>query len=265
MGESGDSAIKTTSSYSSASFAVSRAEQASRVLVVCEHATSHIPPEFNQLGLSDDVANSHVAWDPGALPVAERMAEELDAVLFYGTMSRLLYDCNRPPEAPSAIPARSEVFDIPGNANLTQAVRAARVAQVYTPFSTALSDEISRHRETLQLLVTIHSFTPVFHGVKREVEIGILHGEDARFAQAMMQTKPHGAHFCIRLNEPYAADDGVAHTLDQHGHANDLPNVMIEVRNDLIATDADQRAMAHFLTDWVQQALDMFIHGEDAA
>lgn len=244
---------------------VSRAEPEPRVLVVCEHASSHIPPEFNQLGLSDDVANSHVAWDPGALPVARRMAEDLDAVLIYGTMSRLLYDCNRPPEAPSAIPVRSEVFDIPGNADLTQAERAARVAHIYTPFSTALSEEITRHRETLRLMVTIHSFTPVFRNVEREVEIGVLHGEDARFAQAMMQAKPQGTHFCIRLNEPYAAVDGVAHTLDQHGQANNLPNVMIEVRNDLIATNADQRAMAQFLTGWVKQALDQFTHGEDAA
>ena len=265
MAASGDSEIQTTYSHSNASFAVSRAEQASRVLVVCEHASSYIPPEFNQLGLSDDLAKSHVAWDPGALPVAQRMAENLNAVLVYGTMSRLLYDCNRPPEALSAIPARSEVFDIPGNADLTQAERAARVAYIYTPFSNALSDQISHHRENLQLMLTIHSFTPVFHGVKREVEIGVLHGKDARFAQAMMQSKPQGEHFCIRLNEPYSAIDGVAHTLDQHGQANNLPNVMIEVRSDLIATDADQRAIAQFLTDWVRQALDQFTREEDAA
>lgn len=232
---------------------------------MCEHASYHIPPEFEQLGLSDGAANSHIAWDPGALPVAQKMANDLGAVLFYGTMSRLLYDCNRPPDAPSAIPARSEVFDIPGNAGLTPAERTARVSRVYAPFSKALSDEISRHRDSLLLLVTIHSFTPVFHGVEREVEIGVLHGEDARFAQAMMQTKPANAPFCIRANEPYAAADGVAHTLDEHGAGNDLPNVMIEIRNDLIATDADQQAMALFLTDWVKQTLDEFTHGEDAA
>lgn len=235
---------------------VSRAKKAPRVLIVCEHASAHIPSEFNQLGLSNDAANSHVAWDPGALPVAQRIAADLDAVIVYGTMSRLLYDCNRPPEAPSAIPTRSEVFDIPGNARLTAAEREARVARIYTPFSEALADEIACHLETLKLMVTIHSFTPVFNGVAREAEIGVLHGEDARFAHAMMQSKPQDAHFRIRLNEPYAAVDGVAHTLDQHGQANDLPSVMIEIRNDLISTDADQRAMALFLTDWVKQTLD---------
>ena len=232
---------------------------------MCEHASSHIPPEFNQLGLSNFAANSHVAWDPGALPVAQRMAEDLDAVLVYGTMSRLLYDCNRPPEALSAIPTRSEVFNIPGNARLTAAQREARVSGIYTPFSKALADEIACHRETLKLMVTIHSFTPVFNGVAREVEIGVLHGEDVRFAHAMMQSKPEDVHFRIRLNEPYAAVDGVAHTLDQHGQANNLPNVMIEIRNDLIASEADQRAIALFLTEWVKQTLDQFTRDEDAA
>ncbi len=265
MSACGDSDIQATCSQANASFAVSHTEQVPRILLVCEHASSHIPPEFNQLGLSDDAANSHVAWDPGALAVAQLMAKGLDAVLVYGTMSRLLYDCNRPPEASSAIPLRSEVFDIPGNACLTVAERSARVSRVYTPFSNALSEEISRHRKTLLLMVTIHSFTPVFHGVTREVEIGILHGEDTRFARAMMRTKPTDADFCIRANEPYAAVDGVAHTLDLHGKGNDLPNVMIEVRNDLIATEPDQRAMAKFLTDWVKQTLDQFTHGEDAA
>lgn len=265
MSASGDSNIQSTCASDQSSFAVSRSGRVPQILVVCEHASSHIPSEFDQLGLSDEAANSHIAWDPGALPLAQKMTKDLGAVLVYGTMSRLLYDCNRPPEAPSAIPARSEVFDIPGNTGLTPTERSARVSRVYTPFYNALSDEISRHRDSLLLMVTIHSFTPVFHGVKREVEIGVLHGEDARFAQAMMHTKPQDAPFCIRSNEPYAASDGVAHTLDHHGMGNDLPNVMIEVRNDLIATDAAQQTMALFLTDWVKQALHQFSHGEDAA
>lgn len=261
----GDSDIQATCAQNQKSFAVPRARRAPHILDVYEHASSHIPPEFEQLGLSDDAANSHIAWDPGALPVAQKMTNDLDAVLVYGTMSRLLYDCNRPPDAPRAIPVRSEAFDIPGNAGLTPAERTARVSHVYAPFSKALSDEISRHRDSLLLMVTIPSSTPVFHGVEREVEIGVLHGEDARFAQAMMQTKPADAPFCIRSNKPYAAADGVAHTLDEYGMGNDLHNVMIEIRNDLIATDADQQTMALFLTDWVKQTLDHFTQGEDAA
>lgn len=257
--------VSLTCPRSHPSFAISHHDSAPHVLVVCEHASSYIPPEYDQLGLSDHAAKSHVAWDPGALPVAQRVAAGLDAACVYGTMSRLLYDCNRPPESSSAIPVRSEVFDIPGNTNLSQAERDLRIANIYATFSKALSEEISRHRATLRLMVTIHSFTPVFNGVTREVEIGILHGKDAQFAQAMMHAKPHNTPYCIRLNEPYAAVDGVAHTLDTQGAANALPNVMIEVRNDLIATDKDQNTMATYLTDWVKRTLDQFPQHEDAA
>ena len=228
------------------------------VLLVCEHASRHIPHALNGLGVGEEAQMSHVAWDPGALGVADALARSLPSVLVTGTVSRLVYDCNRPPDAESAIPARSEVVDIPGNQNLSAEERAARIDGVYRPFAKALASEIATHRATLALMVTIHSFTPVFHGVAREVEIGVLHGLDPRFADAMMAAVPDDARFTIRLNEPYAARDGVAHTLDTHGARNDLPNVMIEVRNDLIETVEDQEAVAAYLADWITSTLERF-------
>lgn len=235
------------------------------VLIVCEHASHYIPAELNNLGVTEEVAHSHVAWDPGALGVARAMAGRLPSVLVEGTVSRLVYDCNRPPEAASAIPARSEIFEIPGNRDLTADARAQRVAGVYDPFARALSQQIAAHRGTLTLMVTIHSFTPVFHGVPREVEIGILHGEDTRFARAMLGSAPADAPYDTRLNEPYAARDGVAHTLDLHGAQNGLCNVMIEIRNDLIATAPDQEAMATYLSDWTERTWESLGKQEEAS
>ena len=221
------------------------------VIVVCEHASNRIPDGLNDLGLDQTALSSHIAWDPGAREVAEAVAHSLSAGLVCSTVSRLVYDCNRPPEAESAIPRQSEIYAIPGNENLTPEARADRIEHVYRPFERALADEIARHRATLGLLVTIHSFTPVFHGAARSVELGILHGEDDRFATAMMQHLPDSLPFTARLNEPYAPADGVMHTLDLHGAANGLRSVMIEVRNDLIATGQAQKAMAGLLADWI--------------
>ena len=83
----------------------------SPVLLLCEHASRRLPPEFGDLGLSADVRSSHVAWDPGALNLARHLAVALDAPLVAGGVSRLLYDCNRPPDAPGAVPARSETSE----------------------------------------------------------------------------------------------------------------------------------------------------------
>lgn len=233
---------------------------AATALVVCEHASNRFPEFLDGLGLGMAARNSHIAWDPGALGVATVLAGQLGAPLVYGGVSRLVYDCNRPPEAHDAIPARSEIHDVPGNAGLTDADRQARVAAVYEPFRAALAGKIAIRSDQLSLLVTVHSFTPVYMGRPRKVEIGILHGKDDRFARAMMAAAPKDLPHVLRLNEPYSAADGVAHTLDLHGAANGLHSVMIEIRNDLIASEAAQAAMAARLAPWISETHDILLH-----
>jgi len=232
---------------------VQRPEGRSAVVLVCEHASAHIPLAYGDLGLSADVQQSHVAWDPGALAVAEAMSEALDAVLVAGCVSRLVYDCNRPPDAPDAMPARSEAFDIPGNAGLTPAEKAARVRAIYAPFRQALAREVAAKPDPV--LVTVHSFTPVFHGKPRRDEIGILHDRDSRLADAMLAEAAGQERFRAARNVPYGPEDGVTHTLREHALPHGHRNVMLELRNDLIATPAAQRGMADMLCGWVTAAL----------
>ncbi|WP_120501492.1 N-formylglutamate amidohydrolase [Roseovarius sp. EL26] len=225
------------------------------VLIVCEHASNHIPVCLDGLGLEAEVLQSHVAWDPGALGVAQHLATVFAAPIVRGEISRLVYDCNRPPEAGDAIPAQSEIYNIPGNVNLTPEQRQQRIDLVYKPFYAVLAGEIAARQRSLRVMVTVHSFTPVYRGQRRDVEIGILHGDDAIFAEAMMETQPIGSPYLTLMNEPYSATDGVAHTLDLHGATNDLPSVMLEIRNDLITTGMKQSQMANMLATWIQRAL----------
>ena len=231
------------------------ASAASPFLVVCEHASARMPVFLRSLGLSDELLRSHIAWDPGALGVAEALADLLAAPLVSGGVSRLVYDCNRPPEATDAIPSRSEIHDIPGNRDLDATQRTARIENVYEPFCRALAAEIAANPQ-LRVLVTVHSFTPVYRGDRREVEIGILHGDDPRFARAMLAASPRTNSHVTRLNEPYGPGDGVDHTLNRHGVANGLLNVMIEIRNDLIDTPKRQAAMADLFDDWIVATLN---------
>lgn len=224
------------------------------VLLVCEHASRKIPAEFQGLGLPAAEQIGHIAWDPGALEMGVFMAEALEAKLVISTVSRLLYDCNRPPEAPGAMPEKSEIFEIPGNQNLSKAQRDARTERYYRPFQTLLAKTIAS-ATTPAVLVTIHSFTPVFQGARRDVEVGILHDSDSRLADAMLRLAPQHTSLAVHRNEPYGPQDGVTHTLKEHGIKNGLLNVMIEVRNDLIATAASQRSMAETLSNLITDAL----------
>ncbi|WP_170475916.1 N-formylglutamate amidohydrolase [Ruegeria arenilitoris] len=231
------------------------AQGAPSIVVVCEHASNRVPGFLDNMGLSRDALRTHIAWDPGALSVARGIAGSMCASLVFGGVSRLVYDCNRPPDADDAMPSQSEDITIPANARMTQKEKSNRVTEVYHPFFSVLSNEIAKNRETLELMVTIHSFTPVFRGKTRTVELGLLHGKDARFAEAMLATRPVPQPYTIRLNEPYSAADGVAHTLDVHAVQNDLLNVMIEIRNDLIETPQQQKTMVDWLTPWIGQTL----------
>ena len=238
-----------------AAFEIMNASAAGPAVIVCEHASNHIPDKYDGLGLDRMARDSHVAWDPGAEGVAQRLADALDAPMIAGRISRLVYDCNRPPEAPSAIPARSAGIDVPGNAGLTAEARAARIGEVYAPFTRALDDLIEQRRRagTPFALITLHSFTPVWQGVPRAVEIGILHDADHRLADAMLAEPGPGR--AVMRNAPYGPEDGVTHTLRRHGLDKALPNVMIEIRNDLIASAAEQAQVAAELLSMLRPAL----------
>ena len=238
-----------------AAFVTDNPDGASAVLLVCEHASKYIPASLDNLRLDTQTANSHVAWDPGALAVAEHLSASLDATLIAANVSRLVYDCNRPPESAGAMPAKSEIFLIAGNRNISAEEKTARINEIYVPFTNAIQDEISARADTgrTTVLVTIHSFTPIFFGEKRKVELGILHDQDSTLADTILDIP---CTMKARRNQPYGPDDGVTHTLKLHALPAGLLNVMIEIRNDLIATGADQKKVAAELSTMITQALD---------
>lgn len=229
---------------------VSRRDGASPIVLVCEHAGHYVPAELGDLGLSAKARFSHIAWDPGAMGVALAMSEALDAVLVSSNISRLVYDCNRPPDAPDAMPAQSEAYKIPGNANLSDADKQARVAAYYEPFRDTLAAEIAY--KDAPVIVTVHSFTPIYNGLQRDVEVGVLHDQDSRLADALLGVADG---YNVQRNTPYGPEDGVTHTLTCHAGPGGHLNVMLEVRNDLIATEADQIAMGQTLAGWLTKAL----------
>ncbi len=226
-------------------------------VIVCEHASNFIPPELDNLGLSKDVLNSHVSWDPGALQVAQAMSAELDAPLVASQVSRVVFDCNRHPGAQSAVPLKSENFEIPGNAGLFPTALQARAEQFYVPFRDALSAMIVGRMEARRapVILTVHSFNPVYEGIRRDLDIGIIHDEDTRFADEVLKITDTQTEFTVRRNAPYGPGDGVTHTLVEHAIQHGLLNVMIEIRNDLVANPAGQRARAKWQSSLVTKAL----------
>lgn len=235
------------------------------VVVICEHASNALPDDAElggDLGLSAATRASHAAWDIGALGLARGLAARLagpcgGAVLVHAPLSRLVYDLNRAPDHPAAMPPRSEVHDIPGNAALSPQARAARVRRVYLPFHATLAATIAgiMAQGRRPALIAVHSFTPIFHGQTREVEFGVIHDDDTALSLAVLAAAP-AAGLVTRLNEPYSAAGDVTHTIRLHAVPCRLPNTMLEIRNDLIAEPPAQEAMADRLAPVLAQALN---------
>ncbi len=224
------------------------------VLLVCEHASNHVPAEFTQLGLDDEQLRTHIAYDIGALGLAKHLSALLDAPLVYSTLCRLLYDCNRPLQAHDAIPTSSEDTFIPGNQGLTAAQKAARAQLCYQPFEALLTQTLAA-MPVSPVLLSIHSFTPVYKGQHREIDIGIICDEGECFARSLLQHAAQHTPLNVAINEPYGPQDGVAHTLNVHGNAHGYLNAMLEIKNDLISTPEQQQSMAQTLAPWINQSL----------
>src|SRR5436190_1512179 len=162
------------------------ADSDSPFVFVCEHAGRRIRRLLGSLGLAQSELTRHIAWDIGAEAVARRVAERLGAPLVLQRYSRLVYDCNRPPDSPDAIPAASELTPIPGNQRLTPESRLSRIEAIYRPFHASLAAllDLRAVQGISSILVTIHSFTPVDKGVLRQAIQGETGGTERRTARA---------------------------------------------------------------------------------
>ncbi len=228
----------------------------SDILLICEHASHFIPEGFNNLGLAEEECLSHIGWDIGAADLAKKLSQQLDASLILQRYSRLLYDCNRPPDELSAIPPLSEATVIPGNSELTAEQRDYRIQRVYQPFHEAIGLHIADRKKAGRrtIIVTIHSFTPIYKGQVRGVELGVICDPDNEFSQRFYQKAREVCDYDIRINEPYGPPEPVLHTVTKHGRDNQIANVMLEIRNDLILRENDQQEWAQLIATVLNQA-----------
>ncbi len=251
--------------YSAASLV--NPDNSAPIVLVCEHASSFIPTSLNNLGLADEHRYSHAVWDIGAKRLAENLSALLNAPLVLSNYSRLVYDCNRPIESDTAVPSRSETITIPGNEGLSLDAIKERYELAYVPFHNLLRSTIDSQRsrctntqtaaeaEAPIVLITLHSFTPVYFGQERRVELGLIHDKDATFASLMNEASPDITGLATDLNEPYDANDGVTHTLKLHATPANLPHVMIEVRNDLLANEDNIATIADTLGQLISESM----------
>jgi len=235
---------------------VYNAGAASPILLVADHAGNAMPRSHNALGVAAPDLQRHIAWDIGIAGVGRRLAEVLDATLIRQNYSRLVIDCNRPPGVPSSIPEISEDTPIPGNADLSEAAKAARARDIFWPYHRRIEAELDlRQRNGRPVaLIALHSFTPVFKGVARPWHAGVLYNRDPRFAHRLLALLNAEGDIAVGDNAPYTITDASDYTIPVHAERRGLHHVLVEIRQDLIAEETGRRAWADRLARLLPQA-----------
>ena len=214
---------------------VTHAGGRSPFLLVCDHAGRAVPASLGDMGVAAPDWDRHIAWDIGAAGVCAALAAALAATCIAQAYSRLVIDCNRAPGHPTSIPAVSDGTAVPANAAISREDAALREAAIFAPYHAAIAAELdSRAGAGLpSVLIAVHSFTPVFGGMARPWQAGVLHNRDPRLSHALARALS-AEGFLVGDNEPYQLSDESDYTVPVHAERRALPYVELEIRQDLI-------------------------------
>ncbi len=219
-----------------------------KCLLICDHASNRVPTKLDNLGLSDEALQMHMAWDIGAGHIIRRLSEILDAPAILGTYSRLVIDLNRRLDHPTAFVTSSEGRSIPGNVAMGDEDRALRIKELYEPFHAEIGrvlDDFAA-RDIVPAVISVHSFTKQFYKLTRPWEIGVLWTRDERMPVPVMSYFRQKG-YNVGDNQPYDSRLLRGTTVDRHADGRRLPNVLIEMRNDLVAREQDCDKWAEML------------------
>jgi predicted N-formylglutamate amidohydrolase len=210
----------------------------SAVLIVCDHASRYIPVEFGDLGLAGEHLEDHIAWDIGAGELARALARKLGVTAMLAGVSRLVVDCNRHLDDPTAFPETSDGVPVPGNTGLSPTERQRRADTFYWPYHHAIRDLLCGLEPVrpAPAVISIHSFTPELDGVTRRWHLGALWDKDNRISAPFMEYFDRHGGILVGDNEPYSGRHKADFTLDHHAEAEGLPHLGIEIRQDLVET-----------------------------
>lgn len=228
--------------------------------LTCEHAGRTFPARLGTLGLAGLDLDRHIAWDIGAAGVARELSARLDATLVLQRYSRLVVDCNRAPGTADFVIEVSEDTLIPGNRGLSEAAIDARAVDVFHPYHDCIHDLLEARTAAgrLTVAVSVHTCTPVYRGEHRPWHIGVMYEHDDRLAREMLDVlreEGEGAGLEVGDNEPYDMTSDKDYSMPRHGQGRGILHAGIEIRQDLVESEAGQREWAQKVERALRESL----------
>lgn len=197
------------------------------LILTCEHAGNHLPAGYPHLFSGDPQAlDTHEGWDPGALDIAQYIAHQLQVPLFQCNVSRLLIEVNRSVGHPQLFSRFTQL--------LPDREKEYLVQKIYFPYRNKIEAEISSSPKPVFHL-SVHTFTPVWHGATRNVDIGLLFDPSRKRESEICKYLVHGLAlelpaFEIKFNKPYkGVDDGFTTYLRTQFADTDYAGIELEI------------------------------------
>ncbi|MDP2121672.1 MAG: N-formylglutamate amidohydrolase [Hoeflea sp.] len=232
------------------------ATSTSPLLLVCEHAGREIPENLGTLGLTDEQLALHIAYDIGTERLSRELAQAFGCTLILQRYSRLVFDCNRPPETAQSIPLISDKIRIPGNHDQSISARTARRSEIFEPFAAACNAHIAR--QSVRFTYSIHSFTPCLNDFARPWDIGFLYRHPKSRGEDLLRLATRlWPEMTIGDNEPYRIEDESDWYIPVCAERRQIPHSLIEVRNDLLLTDDGCQEWSGRLHDLLSHFMDI--------
>ncbi len=237
-------------------FRIEGEDRKGRWLVTCDHASNRVPEWVNggDLGIPAEDMARHIAWDVGAAGVASELGRHLDSPVILSDFSRLVIDPNRGEDDPTLVMKLYDGTIIPANRNITAAGVEERLDRLYRPYHSAYARLAALRPD--RVIVAVHSFTPCLRGrAPRPWHVGVLYSHlDERFSKPLIARLQAETDLFIGDNEPYSGHlPGDA--IDRHALRLGRHNTLVEVRNDLIAAQAEQAHWAARLAPILKETL----------
>ena len=215
-------------------------------MILCDHASRHVPGELDNLGLAPADLDRHIAWDIGAAGIAENLSELLDSPAILCGTSRLVIDCNRRPDSAELIPAVVHGTVVPGNRGVDAESRRVRIERWFRPYHDA-AESILRERAASgarPVVLAIHTMTEILDRQSRPWQIALSSYRDRRLLERVLAALRTPGDLCVGDNEPYRVESRVDYSIPLHALSRGLEHLQVEFRQDLVAEPRSQRDWA---------------------
>ncbi len=229
----------------------------SDILVVCDHAGDLVPYALQDRNVSPADLSTHIAIDIGAYAVAVELAKNLNATLVSQRYSRLVADMNRPTISDQIMPAHSDEIQIPFNQNLSDTERQTRLDEIYKPYHDEIERQLNEIGESA-VLIAMHSFTPKLRNAPERIwHVDLMTRTHSRFSENLKQNlEAEFPNLNIGEGEVFHMTDEGDFTVPFHGESRNIPNISIEVRNDLLRAEIDINRWAETLARRIPASLE---------